>query len=490
MSSITLFKTLLVFSAIVQLFSCTSQQNKPELTNKKVVIEGKINTGGNQHQPVLSYTDFISGDLRQHIAVPDEKGNFRFEFLKYNEQDAELKAGKNIIPLYIIPGKKILLQINDLSSTHPVLFSGFNSKFNTGYYQLKKSLTDFITEYDSAGYYIEKKEPDDYKSYILNFENKLQAFVDDYSEENSVKTDVKEWFKLYIQYYTANHLIYPYNIRFKKYGVADEYWNFFDEYPVSNESALCCSDYYRYCTNYYIYLTSIKNIASDYFHYYGYDWKKFYTSTVEALDSNLSGTGADILIANQLSRFMTDDVSAFDSSKNNLLSHIESEEIRNLTSERFSQLIQALNETNRNIQVFDYRNDSVNTDILAVLQNKHKGKIIYVDNWATWCGPCIREMPHSVNLQKEYSDKAIVFVFICNPDNFKNDRAKSIISEKGITGEHYLMNFRQSENVMQQFKSRRIPRYLIISKSGEIVNNDAPRPGSAQIRAELDRLIN
>src|SRR5690606_18022177 len=48
---------------------------------------------------------------------------------------------------------------------------------------------------------------------------------------------------------------------------------------------------------------------------------------------------------------------------------------------------------------------------LAEILKRHQGKLIYLDVWASWCGPCRREMPHSKELQKEYGDR-VVFLYI------------------------------------------------------------------------------
>src|SRR5436309_2703130 len=44
-----------------------------------------------------------------------------------------------------------------------------------------------------------------------------------------------------------------------------------------------------------------------------------------------------------------------------------------------------------------------------------KGKIVVLDFWATWCGPCIASIPHNNELAKKFADKAVVFIGICAP---------------------------------------------------------------------------
>src|SRR5215204_1118499 len=42
-----------------------------------------------------------------------------------------------------------------------------------------------------------------------------------------------------------------------------------------------------------------------------------------------------------------------------------------------------------------------------------KGKIVVLDFWATWCGPCISAIPHANEISKKYADKGVVFIGVC-----------------------------------------------------------------------------
>ena len=111
-------------------------------------------------------------------------------------------------------------------------------------------------------------------------------------------------------------------------------------------------------------------------------------------------------------------------------------------------------------------------------------KVVYVDVWASWCGPCLREMPHSIKLQQAYKDKEVVFLFVSIDENQK--RWKSTIQTKNITGQHVFANKHLVKNLEQQYSLEGIPRYLLFSKKGELVNANADRPSDFPVRTEID----
>jgi thiol-disulfide isomerase/thioredoxin len=111
-----------------------------------------------------------------------------------------------------------------------------------------------------------------------------------------------------------------------------------------------------------------------------------------------------------------------------------------------------------------------------------KGEKIYVvEFWATWCGPCIRGIPHLTELQKEYKDKGVVFIGISSSDkNLKT--VKSFVKEMG-DNMAYTVAYEESGSTptsdayMKAFKKNGIPQCFVIDKKGLIVWEGHPMFG-------------
>jgi len=115
---------------------------------------------------------------------------------------------------------------------------------------------------------------------------------------------------------------------------------------------------------------------------------------------------------------------------------------------------------------------------------KHKGKLIYIDFWASWCRPCIAEMPFSKNLTKKYKD--VVFVYLAYGDE---EKAWQKASEKHHIKENsFLITNSKSSKFINDYKIETIPRYMIVNKEGKVIHPDAPRPSSSEIETIFDEL--
>lgn len=117
-----------------------------------------------------------------------------------------------------------------------------------------------------------------------------------------------------------------------------------------------------------------------------------------------------------------------------------------------------------------------------------KGKYVYIDVWATWCGPCKREIPSLKKVEKQFHGKNIEFVSI-STDNGRGYKErtfeaskigwKKMITEKEMGGIQLFAGEVWEKSEFRNFyKIRGIPRFILIDPAGNVVNADAPRPSS------------
>jgi thiol-disulfide isomerase/thioredoxin len=125
----------------------------------------------------------------------------------------------------------------------------------------------------------------------------------------------------------------------------------------------------------------------------------------------------------------------------------------------------------------DIKGDSVKLSDL-------KGQLVYIDIWATWCGPCIAEHPHWDALKEEYKDKTVVFLTV-SIDETREPWEKMVKRKKMDGLQWFAANAWQSE-LTQFFMVNSIPRFLFLDKEGKIIDPSAERP-SGNIREILDK---
>ena len=127
----------------------------------------------------------------------------------------------------------------------------------------------------------------------------------------------------------------------------------------------------------------------------------------------------------------------------------------------------------------------MNDKSISFEQLNLKGKMLFIDIWATYCPDCRKELPFLETLQQTYKGKPITFVSI-SVDRDK-EAWKKMVKEKKLSGIHLYASPETKELFKKLYDLRSIPRYMLVDKEGNIISINAPMPSKS---TALESLIN
>ena len=136
----------------------------------------------------------------------------------------------------------------------------------------------------------------------------------------------------------------------------------------------------------------------------------------------------------------------------------------------------------KNYEQMDYLNEAIKS---------FKGKALYIDVWATWCGPCKEEFEHKAKLLELLESKGYEILYISIDDDKRNKQWQEMIKFYNLEGSHIRANEKLSKDLHSIYDNKEgailIPWYMIIDKNGDILKLHAHRPSEL---VELEKELN
>lgn len=476
-----------VLSIILLVLSIISVgQNKAK--SFPFIIQGQV-TNFPAEKLFLIFHD-EKGFMMDTIPV-DKNGKFYLKSYKINKPQIATLEKSNVIrtKLYIAPGYNLSLSGNgkdygSFNSTKKI--TGVGSESNK-YLFIKDSILS-TRVYSTEWFKMNEKD-------LLSFVKKDQHLNDSLYRiifERNPQQD--KWFNFFGKvtwldnkfrtfYYLINHAIDDTSFSYKK--STSFVGNNFDKKILSNlykKEYLISEQYHMAMNDYPLYLWILNcRKAPDY-----RNDKKFNVQIVEKVANNYRGEIRELMLFGKMEEAIT---------------HCRSFEELNLYKTEFPKYIsQIASKTRKETLESDITNRGarlIKTQIgepapafsaedssgIKYHIADYIGKVVYLDLWASWCGPCRAETPYLKKVVEKYkNDSRIAFVSIAVLDKMENWK-EALIKDTPT----WLQLFDRNGNVQNSYVANSIPKFILINKEGKIVSFDAPPPSTGE---EIENLLN
>lgn len=143
-----------------------------------------------------------------------------------------------------------------------------------------------------------------------------------------------------------------------------------------------------------------------------------------------------------------------------------------------------------------FETTNASNDTFPEIISHHKGKVVLIDLWGTWCGPCKKEFKYSNELKKRFKDEPVDFIYIAFEYNRTEPEKiwKKTANFYNLKGRHILANDALKENIELLYGSpdrKYFPRYILVDKNGKIADLTAANPSSEELLyKQINNLLN
>ena len=118
-----------------------------------------------------------------------------------------------------------------------------------------------------------------------------------------------------------------------------------------------------------------------------------------------------------------------------------------------------------------------------------KGKYVFIDIWATWCGPCKAQMPYLKQLEEEMEGRNIEFVSISVDSPRDRQKWLDYVKKNDMAGHTLMADNALKDEMMVKYGVKAIPRFMLIDPQGNIVSSNTPKPSDLSFREYLKKII-
>ena len=502
-------KKAIYFLIILLIASCSNNKNNYNVP-KKVIIAGKVLNFNPENPKVhLSVNRLGLGSLQIHEDI-DSLGYFTASFESYTPTDVWVRYKTNFLVL-THPGDSIYVEFDGNPQQRPELlksikFSGDaeSQNQNAAKFQLMYFSNPMYYDWDAKSKAVKELDIDEYLSYLDSLQNIRDKLYNQFVSDVNPNNETKIWAKTYLDedYYDAL-AFYPSkhkranNLTNKEWSVPISYYdNLKKRLPISESMFISGYALTNFINRFHY--DYVRNNLWEEPENQKYKLNNGYIAAPSNVMDSLIVFGIikhtpDTLLKQMVltelirQNFDKSDIKLFEKYQNMIESNIKESFLIEPLLEKYNQIKERLENPQiaSEAMLKKIANSSAN-QIMDSIMSTNKGKVIYLDCWATWCAPCISEMPNSKELMKKMKGRDVAFVYMCLDSEEKLWKAS--LAELQLTGQHYFLTKEQSTDIRKVFEVNGIPHYFLIDKKGIIVEKGSHlRPNN--VKDKIEKLL-
>jgi thiol-disulfide isomerase/thioredoxin len=430
------------------------------------VVSGKI-ANSNGELTINS----MDRSFKETIEVAED-GSFA-DTLRIDAGTYMLSQGRNFAQLHIEDGANINVNFDASDFKNTLTISGEGSEISN-YLLAKGKKERELMGQGVAFYQLEeaayKEKANKIKSALISMIDSTQGVAEDYKEKekrniNYAYLSRLDRFELYHGYYAKK----------KDFKVSEGFLSELDELDFSNEEDYKFSQAYKgMVSSHYMKQVNEKVKADSTLNRDEVTMQVYKSIPNETIKNDLAFNAAKFGIT------YTDDVESYYQA---FMAVSTNEENNKEITEAYNKL-KLVAKGQPSPKFVNYENHAGGTTSLDDL----KGKYVYIDVWATWCGPCKAEIPFLKKVEKDYHGKNIEFVSMSIDTEDAYETWKKMVTDEELGGVQILADNAWESKFVTDYMIKGIPRFILIDPDGNIVTPNAPRPSNDDLRKLFDEL--
>ena len=456
-------KTFLII-LVLSVISCSKKESSVDFA----IIDGKIeNVTGNIFSVRNSEGIVKDVKVNKDGSFSDTVKNIEtgYYFFKYNNETSNF---------YLSPGYNISLSLDTKEFDESIKYSGKGSAENN--YLAKKYLNEEgLGDLGSYKYLGTLDE----NTYIHLVDSIKKLELDYLSNQNNIDDSFLELEKESIAFNWVNEMSrYELYKRYvsgdKDFHVSENYPDYYEGVDLEDESLLGVRNYVMVLSRYY------NKEANKIIENEGLDNDIAYLKTINDMVKSPKVKEKLLYGAARYGITYTKSVQEY---YDIFMSGSTSEEHKNDITSKYNKIIK-LHKGQQSPKFVNYENYNGGKTSLDDL----RGKFVYIDVWATWCGPCIREIPYLKEVEKKYHNNNVTFVSLSVDAKSDYNKWRAMIVEKELGGVQLIADKSSNSDFYKEYGIMGIPRFILIDPEGNIVDANAPNPSSSDLIKLFDEL--